>query len=234
MKIDTGSWTLWVFSTGCKHKNCKGNNKYDPSSASKVVDTDFRREYGKGNIEGITVEDTVYLTPNIEIKKQLFGAISITTTKRTGYDGIIGTSLISTICMQSSSFKQYVLLGLGKNKFKGQDAPFIHAVEEKKILKKIYGIYIPNKGRHGEITFGGINDAHIAKGTDVTGPLMDGMQLFVGMNKLVIGKTEICREGDDSCKALIDTGCSSIMGPSAKVSTILKYYLSELPNVCIC
>ena len=225
---------MWVFSTGCKDENCKGNNKYDPSSASKVVDTDFRIGYGKGNVEGITVKDTVYLTPNIEIKEQLFGAISKTTTKRTGYDGIIGTSLISTICMQSSSFKQDVLLGLGKNKFKGHDGPFLHAVEEKKILKKIYGIYIQDKGRHGEITFGGINDAHIVKGTDVTGPLMDDAKYFVGMNKLVIGKTQICKEGDDSCKALIDSGCSSILGPSAKVSKILEYYLSELPNVGIC
>ena len=113
--------------------------------------------------------------------------------------------------MQSSSFKQYVLLGLGKNKFKEQHAPFIHAIEEKKILKKILGIYIQDKGRHGEITFGGINDAHIVKGTDVTGPLMDDAKYFVGMNKLVLGESEMCKEGDDSCKALIDTGCSSIL-----------------------
>ena len=81
---------LWVFGTDCKDENCKGNNKYD-SSASKVLDRDFKIEYFRGEVSGITVEDTVYLTADIKIDQQLFGAITKSTTKRIGYDGIIGT-----------------------------------------------------------------------------------------------------------------------------------------------
>ena len=85
----------------------------------------------------------------------------------------------------------------------------------------------------GEITFGGINDAHIVKGTEVTAQLMEDKKYIVKMNKLVIGKTEMCKEGDESCKALIDTGYSCILGPSAKVTKFLKDALRELPNVLL-
>lgn len=34
--------------------------------------------------------DTVYLSDNIEITEQIFGAVIRSSTKRTGYDGILG------------------------------------------------------------------------------------------------------------------------------------------------
>ena len=103
MKIDTGSWMLWVFDIGCKdgEQYCDGHNKYDSSESNdhEKIDTKFEIKYGKGGVLGNTVKDTMYLTSNIEIKKQLFGAVTKTTTARIGYDGIIGIILISTIAM---------------------------------------------------------------------------------------------------------------------------------------
>ena len=127
------------------------------------------------------------------------------------------------------SSKQYILLGLGKNKFKGHYGPFLHAVDEKKI-DAILGIYIQNGGKNGQITFGGIDEGHAKMDTAVTGPLMDHRKYIVKMKKLMLGKTEMCKEEDDSCKALIDTGCRSILGPSGIVTKFLKDVLGKLPN----
>ena len=91
MKIDTGSRSLWVFDKDCKI-NCENENKYDStkSTDSKVKDRLFEKVYGNSEVTGNTVEDTMYLTPNIEIKAQRFGAVTKTNKKRKGYDGIIG------------------------------------------------------------------------------------------------------------------------------------------------
>ena len=71
---------------------CQYHNKYDSSGSteSEEVDKTFEITYGRGSVKGNTMKDTVYLADNIEIKKQIFGAVTKTTTKRTGYDGIIG------------------------------------------------------------------------------------------------------------------------------------------------
>ena len=95
---------LWVFDIGCKDNTdalCKDHNKYDSSKSTdhKEIDKKFKLTYGRGEVTGKTVEDTMYLTSNIEIKKQLFGAITKTTTAQPGYNGIIGISLISIISM---------------------------------------------------------------------------------------------------------------------------------------
>ena len=52
--------------------------------------THSKLDTGKGGVEGMTLKDTVYLTDNIEIKEQIFGAVTETETERKGYDGLIG------------------------------------------------------------------------------------------------------------------------------------------------
>ena len=102
MKIDTGSSKLWVFDIGCdKGKYCKNHNKYDSSESKKheKIDDKYIIQYGKGKVTGMTVKDTVYLTSNIEITEQVFGAVTETTSERTGYDGVLGIILMSTISM---------------------------------------------------------------------------------------------------------------------------------------
>ena len=74
------------------HDFCKDHNKYDGTGNDdyEKVDDTFKVGYGTGGVEGMTVKDTVYLTDNIEIKKQIFGAVTKTETERKGYDGLIG------------------------------------------------------------------------------------------------------------------------------------------------
>ena len=111
--------------------------------------------------------------------------------------------------------------------------PFLHAVEDGKIEKAIFGVFIQNGGKKGEITFGGINEAHLEKETAVSAKIeARGMGLIlIKMKKLMLGDTEACKERHPSCKAIIDTGCSNIKGPKAIVDEFLKEKLGKLYHI---
>ena len=57
----------------------------------------LKLKYGVGSVEGYTAKDTVYLTDGIEIKKQIFGAITKSTSLRSFYDGILGKQFRSKL-----------------------------------------------------------------------------------------------------------------------------------------
>ena len=113
-----------------------------------------------------------------------------------------------------------ILLGLDMRKYEGQLPPFLHAVEQK-ALEPIFGIYIPNGGKKGEITFGGVNEAHLKKDTAVSVKIEAGGQMYIKMKKFMLGDIEACKENDASCKALVDTGCTDILGPKNCMHIIL-------------
>ena len=83
-----------MFGEACKDEvaNCKDHNKYKSSDSDtfEKVDDDFEIVYGKGSVKGMTIKDTVFLTSNIEVKKQLFGAVSEIDIKLKGIDGVLG------------------------------------------------------------------------------------------------------------------------------------------------
>ena len=112
-------------------------------------------------------------------------------------------------------------------KYEGQLPPFLHAVEQK-ALEPIFGIYIPNGGKKGEITFGGVNEAHLKKDTAVSVKIEAGERMYIKMKKLMLGDIEACKENDASCKALVDTGCTDIIGPKDIVNKFLKEKMGKL------
>ena len=69
--------------------------------------------------------------------------------------------------------------------------------------------------------------------TAIIVPLMNVNRYMVKMNKVMFGQTEMCKEGDTFCKALIDTGSTCIRGPKEKMTNFLQDNLGELPNECI-
>ena len=64
-------------------------------------------------------------------------------------------------------------------KYKGELPPFQHVVEDGKIEKAIFGLFIQNGGKKGEITFGGINEAHLKKETVVSANIEAGRSMFI-------------------------------------------------------
>ena len=89
-------------------------------------------------------------------------------------------------------------------------------------------IYIPNGGKKGEITFGGVNEAHLKKDTAVSVKIEAGERMYIKMKKLMLGDIEACKENDASCKALVDTGCTDIKGPKDIVNKFLKEKMGKL------
>ena len=107
------------------HDFCKDHNKYDGSGSDDYdkVDDTFKIGYGKGGVEGMTVKDTVYLTDNIEIKKQIFGAVTKTETERKGYDGLIGkyfSSYLSGFAIKTLLNSKFVTLHIDLYKKKAK------------------------------------------------------------------------------------------------------------------
>ena len=86
-----------MFSEACKDEvaNCKNHNKYESSDSDtfEKIDDDCEIVYGRVSVKGMTVKDTVFLTPNMEVKKQMFGAVSEIDIKLKGIDGILGELL---------------------------------------------------------------------------------------------------------------------------------------------
>ena len=107
--------------------------------------------------------------------------------------------------------------------------PFLHAVENGKV-DAIFGVFIQNGGKKGEITFGSTNEAHFKKDTAASAKLEAGGKILIKMKKLMLGDIEACKEGDASCKAYLDTGCSNLKGPKAVVDKFLKEKLGKLTN----
>ena len=120
-----------------------------------------------------------------------------------------------------SLYPIYTVLGLNMKKYKDELPPVLHAVEDGKIDKPIFGIFIQNGDRKGEISFGGSNDAHLKRDTAVSVNIEGRGKFLIKMKKLMLGDTEACKAEDASCKAYIDTGCSSIKGPKAVIDQFL-------------
>ena len=118
--------------------------------------------------------------------------------------------------------KKSVLLGLDMREYKDELPPVLHAVEDGKIDKPIFGVFIQNGGGKGEITFGGSNEAHLKRDTAVSVNVEAGGMFLIKMTKVMLGDAEACKAEDAICKAYIDTGCSQIMGPKAPIDEFLK------------
>ena len=107
-------------------------------------------------------------------------------------------------------------------KYKAELPPVLHAVEDEKLEKPIFGVFIQNGGKKGEITFGGSNEAHLKRDTAVSVNIEAGGMFLIKMAKVMLGDTEACKAEDAICKAYIDTGCSNIKGPKVPIDEFLK------------
>ena len=105
-------------------------------------------------------------------------------------------------------------------------------MKDELIEKPIYGIYVKPGGSAadgGEITFGGINKAHLKEDTAVTSKVIgQSNKLYLQMDKLKFGETEMCKKEDASCFVLIDSGQSIIKGPKAVIEKLNEDEFSEL------
>ena len=83
----------------------------------------------------------------------------------------------------------------------------------------------------GEITFGGVNEAHIEKGLGIKVPVVGDGYFTVEMDKVEFKDTIMCEKGGSvPCTADVDSGTSVIVGPKKVIDEFNTIVLSELFN----
>ena len=81
---------MWVFDDACA--NCEEYTKYKAadSETSEFIDNKFKIKYGTGSVKGKSMKDTVYLTADMEVEKQIFGAVDEVVGVKFPCDGLLG------------------------------------------------------------------------------------------------------------------------------------------------
>ena len=87
------------------------------------------------------------------------------------------------------------------------------------------------EGMGGEITFGGVNEAHLEKGLGIKVSVKGDGHFIVEMDKVAFGENVMCEKGGTvPCTADIDSGASVILGPKKIIDEFNTNVLSELCN----
>jgi hypothetical protein len=230
---DTGSSNLWVPEVGCVHCGYKwihgGKSKYDAGASGTFVEdgTEFSIQYGSGAVSGVYNKDTVTLAEDIDVEGQMFASIHDAGGMGIGYafgyfDGILG-------------------LGFDSISVGGVETVFHNAIEQGKVEKPMFAFYLGDNA-DGELTFGGYDDDKFV-GDELTWvPLSDATYWRIEMEGIKIGGFST-----GATDAIVDSGTSLIIGPSADIHAIAneiglkptitgQYYVDcasvdDLPNI---
>ena len=115
-------------------------------------------------------------------------------------------------------------------KTNGHVGVFANAAKETG-MDPIFSVFIKGGGSSadgGEITFGGVNKAHLKEDTKVTVKVEAGIKYMVQMDEVKFGDTSFCtKAGVMNCIAHVDTGCSSLTGPKVLIDAFNKDVLSK-------
>ncbi|EOA18347.1 hypothetical protein CARUB_v10006868mg [Capsella rubella] len=224
--FDTGSSDLWVPS-GDKWEADEPHNLYDSqkSSTYKPNGTNVALGYATGDLKGILSSDTVDIG-GITITDQYFTEARSTPEKdplrEAPFDGI---------------------LGLGSPQISATETRpvWYSMMRQGKIEEKMFSIWYgrsEDSGAGGEIVFGGKNTAHYTGEHFYVNVREDDDYFFFQMNNIFFGTidTNICSTG---CKVFVDSGSTSIVGPSGSIADIKERIgakldcknLEKLPDV---
>ena len=110
------------------------------------------------------------------------------------------------------------------------EGPVLRAMKAAR-MDPVFSLFLMGEGTNhegGEITLGGVNGAHIKGNTKLTVDVVGHLKFLLIMKEVKFKKIPICTLKDDHCKAVIDSGCSMIVGPEAQIYSINKNILSEL------
>ncbi|CAL1588822.1 unnamed protein product [Knipowitschia caucasica] len=207
--FDTGSSNLWIPSIHCSFFDvaCWFHHRYNAKKSSTYVvnGTQFSIRYGRGSLSGFISEDTVSVA-GLLVPKQQFGEA----VKQPGitfavarFDGILGMA--------------YPSISVAK-----VTPVFDSAMAAKSLPQNVFSFYIsrdPQAAVGGELILGGTDPQHYTGElhyVNVTRKAYWQIQ----MSGISIGnQLTLCKVG---CQAIVDTGTSLIVGPSAEVRALHK------------
>jgi len=203
--FDTGSSNLWVPSAKCAQIACALKHKYDSSKSSTYIanGTGFAIEYGSGPVSGFLSEDAVGVA-DLSVTNQIFAEITNVTGLGLAFaighfDGILG------MAWQSIAIDNVTTV-------------WANMIAEGLIQDTVFAFYLSQSGLvPGELVFGGIDNSHFTGGL-VWVPLTSETYWEVKLDDLMIEGKSV----SNTHKAVIDSGTSTLAGPTAEVKAIAK------------
>ncbi|KAL4613472.1 cathepsin D-like [Arapaima gigas] len=205
--FDTGSSNLWLPSIECSslYLACTNHKKYNSSKSRTYVrnGADFSILYGSGSAYGFLSQDTCRIG-SITVPKQVFAEA----TKLPGtafyyahFDGILG-------------------MGYPSISVDGVVPVFDNIMQQKKLRKNIFSFYL-NRNQSGqvggELLLGGTDRAYY-NGNFYYMKVTQKGYWQIDMSQVVVkNKITLCEQG---CQAIVDTGTSLIIGPSAEILSL--------------
>lgn len=196
---DTGSSNLWIPNKapviGAKHTT------YDHSKSSTYAKNGsiFKIQYGSGAVSGVFSQDTMSIA-GIEVPEYTFAEVDNTAGMGIAYrvakfDGILG-------------------LGWDSITVGGAVAPFTALVDSGNLDEPVFAFYLAS-GKPGELVVGGVDEAHYT-GDFVSVPLSAENYWAVDLDGVTYGGDAV----GNVAKAIVDSGTSLLVGPSADVKAL--------------
>lgn len=201
--FDTGSANLWIPSKNCS--NCGLHNKYDSSKSStyKVNGTKFAIQYGSGPVSGFYADDNIGWGTNT-IKNQIFAEVDDVSGLGAAYalgkfDGILG-------------------MGFYAISADGTPTVFDDLFAQGLITQNVFAFYLTSDPtKQGELTLGGFDSNHYS-----------GTVQYVNVTSATYWETKLdflrlgTSDETTATKVILDTGTSTLAGPSKDVANIAK------------
>jgi len=227
---DTGSANLWVPGVSCKDSGCQGKDKYNSRLSSTYTANGWpiSISYGTGSMNGILDVDDFHLG-GLRVKQGTFGEATSLAAFFNGQpmDGILGLAYPGIAA-------DFVT------------PPFDLMWQQKLIAKNLFTVYLDSTpGGYGSNIQFGYTDSRYYSGAMQEVPVMSQTYWQLGLNFVGV-------KGNDAsgcsgsfgfmCAAIIDTGTSLMIGPTAAANILLQQIgnvnadcsnLHQLPTVDI-
>jgi len=199
---DTGSSNLWVPN---KKPFLSSHKIYDHSKSStyKANGTEFKIQYGSGPVSGFYSRDNVQIG-DYTLNNYLFAEVNNTAGLGFGYrigkfDGILG-------------------LGWDTISVDHVPTPVDALVASGQLAENSFSFYLGNNA-DGELLLGGTNKAHYT-GDLVTIPLSSETYWEIELDDIKYDGASV----SSTKKAIIDSGTSTLAGPTAEVQALAKKF----------
>merc|ERR1712198_226292 len=207
--FDTGSSNLWVPSATCPiwELACRTHHRYDSSKSStyKENGTDFEIHYGSGSMSGFLSTDTCCVA-GVCVNDQTFAeathepGISFVAAR---FDGILGMG-----------FPQISVLGV--------TPVFNNMIDQGVVEEPVFSFWLnrdPEDSLGGELILGG-SDPLFYEGEMTYVPVQREGYWEIAMDGMKVGEDTVGCDG--GCTAIVDTGSSLMVGPTAETNAINK------------